>query len=372
MDQKAHLLARRYSEDPGQMAMARRQARRSDFFSLVLTVVGGFLVHVSLCLPYTFGNLETYMVSYMKHQDTYSERYSSDIQWVLGLFFVAKVMGMLAAGWLHDGVGARTCTMTGCALSSVGLFLTSVSLSRNVWAVALTLGMLSGAGTGLAYASPMAMVAKLWPARAGLNSGIITAGYGIGAVIYNEAATAYVNPHNAAVTTFSDDGSKYFTDPVVLQRTPRMFIILGCITLAFQCVGCAALFGGFKMAKSVGLPKQPEITVHIPLGSRQGGKDTLRTCNMFDRVQDLDPSAMLGTRQFLLIWLTFCLSTTGTCIALAEYKNFGQRFIKDDHFLAHVGTLSNLVGQYFGQPGGSWLTSPLSKQHALPCAPCPA
>lgn len=55
MDQKAHLLARRYSEDPGQMAMARRQARRSDFFSLVLTVVGGFLVHVSLCLPYTFG-----------------------------------------------------------------------------------------------------------------------------------------------------------------------------------------------------------------------------------------------------------------------------------------------------------------------------
>lgn len=73
-------------------------------------------------VSYTFtalltGNLETYMVSYMKHQDTYTERYSSDIQWVLGLFFVAKVMGMLAAGWLHDGVGARTCTMTGCALS---------------------------------------------------------------------------------------------------------------------------------------------------------------------------------------------------------------------------------------------------------------
>lgn len=46
-------------------------------------------------------------------------------------------------------------------MCSVGLFLTSVSLSRNVWAVALTLGMLSGAGTGLAYASPMAMVAKV-------------------------------------------------------------------------------------------------------------------------------------------------------------------------------------------------------------------
>nr|KAG5712017.1 hypothetical protein BaRGS_020743 [Batillaria attramentaria] len=79
------------------------------------------------------GNLETYMVSHMKSRDLYSEKYSADVQWVLGLFFVAKVMGL-------------TC-------------------------------------------------------------GIITAGYGVGAVIYNEAATTYVNPDNMAATS-ANDGNK--------------------------------------------------------------------------------------------------------------------------------------------------------------------
>lgn len=345
MDQTMRLLERRESEG-GALALSSRSARRPDIPSVILTVVGGFLVHISLSLPYAFGNLETYMVSHMKNHDTYSEKYSADVQWVLGLFFVAKVMGMLAAGWLHDSTGPGGCTLIGCLLNSAGLFLTSLSLTRNVWAVAVTLGMLSGAGTGLAYASPMAMVAKLWPERSGLTCGIITAGYGVGAVVYNEAATTYVNPDNTAAIR-AEDGNRYFTDPDVLSRTPRMFLVLGCVSLAFQCLGCAALYSGCKIAKSMGLPKQKEVTVHIPLGPswlNPNPTEIKSTSSMFDRTRDLDPGAMLRTRQFLLLWLAFCLTTIGTCIALAEYKNFGQTFIRDDHYLAHVATFSSLLG----------------------------
>ncbi|KAK7504438.1 hypothetical protein BaRGS_00004304, partial [Batillaria attramentaria] len=212
MDQTIRLLERRESEGGALETSMTRSTRKPDISSVMLTVAGGFLVHISLCLPYAF----------------------------------AKVMGMLAAGWLHDSAGPRTCTLIGCVMNSTGLFLTYLSLTRNVWAVALTLGMLSGGGTGLAYASPMAMVARLWPERSGLTCGIITAGYGVGAVIYNEAATTYVNPDNMAATS-ANDGNKYFTDPDVLSRTPRMFLVLGCVSLAFQCLGCAALFSGFKV-----------------------------------------------------------------------------------------------------------------------------
>ncbi|KAK7504437.1 hypothetical protein BaRGS_00004303, partial [Batillaria attramentaria] len=72
--------------------------------------------------------------------------------------------------------------------------------------------------------------------------------------------------------------------------------------------------------------------------------ETKSSSSMFNRARDLDPGGMLRTRQFVLLWLAFCLTTTGTCIALAEYKNFGQTFIRDDHYLAHVATLSSLLG----------------------------
>ena len=55
-------------------------------------------------------------------------------------------------------------------------------------------------------------------------NGIIVGGFGLGAFIFNQIQTAYLNPGNAEL----DDGH-YFKDEKILQRVPSLFLLLGSI-----------------------------------------------------------------------------------------------------------------------------------------------
>ena len=55
-------------------------------------------------------------------------------------------------------------------------------------------------------------------------NGIIVGGFGLGAFIFNQIQTAYLNPNNSEL----DDG-QYFKDEKILQRVPSVFLLLGSI-----------------------------------------------------------------------------------------------------------------------------------------------
>ena len=55
-------------------------------------------------------------------------------------------------------------------------------------------------------------------------NGIIVGGFGLGAFIFNQIQTAYLNPGNSEL----DDGH-YFKDEKILQRVPSLFLLLGSI-----------------------------------------------------------------------------------------------------------------------------------------------
>ena len=54
-------------------------------------------------------------------------------------------------------------------------------------------------------------------------------GFGLGAFIFNQIQTAYLNPSNHKL----DDG-KYFTDEKILNRVPSLFLLLGCLYAIIQ------------------------------------------------------------------------------------------------------------------------------------------
>lgn len=54
-------------------------------------------------------------------------------------------------------------------------------------------------------------------------------GFGLGAFIFNQIQTAYLNPLNHKL----DDGT-YFTDEKILNRVPSLFLLLGSIYAVIQ------------------------------------------------------------------------------------------------------------------------------------------
>jgi OFA family oxalate/formate antiporter-like MFS transporter len=73
----------------------------------------------------------------------------------------------------------------------------------------------------------------MYPFFQGLVNGIIVGGFGLGAFIFNQIQTAYLNPSNAEL----DDG-QYFKDERILQRVPSVFLLLGSIYGIIQVFTC--------------------------------------------------------------------------------------------------------------------------------------
>ena len=55
---------------------------------------------------------------------------------------------------------------------------------------------------------------------------------------------------------------------------------------------------------------------------------------------NIEPSQVIRTHEFWILWLTFVLNTQAVGYINSMYKAFGQTFIQDDHFLAVVGAFA--------------------------------
>lgn len=104
-------------------------------------------------------------------------------------------------------------------------------LQYSVVATAITYGTLFGLGTALAYTPPLGVAMRWFPKSKGLVNGIIVGGFGLGAFIFNQIQTAYLNPVNKEL----DDG-KYFNDDKILNRVPSVFLMLGSIYAIVQVI----------------------------------------------------------------------------------------------------------------------------------------
>ena len=109
-----------------------------------------------------------------------------------------------------------------CQLLS--LFVIDFVLQYSVVATAITYGTMFGLGTALAYTPPLGVAMRWFPKSKGLVNGIIVGGFGLGAFIFNQIQTAYLNPINKEL----DDGN-YFLDDTILNRVPSVFLMLGSV-----------------------------------------------------------------------------------------------------------------------------------------------
>ena len=145
-------------------------------------------------------------------------------------------------GGLARRMGPKYAIATGSAIYSGGYLLTYLTVQYHFSGAIFSLS-LHGLAFCFVYATTI-RTAQAWfpPARKGLVTSIVVSGYGFGSSLWAPIQTELVNHENLKAGSDMDrcghedtenktctDTEKYFTDPMVLDRVPFMFLILGII-----------------------------------------------------------------------------------------------------------------------------------------------
>ena len=93
----------------------------------VLSLIGGFCLHLTLGTLYCFGNLNTYMTSYLRKYVHPGIEYS-DMIWIPCLATISQGTFMTYSGHLEELIGIRWTIITGATIMSAGVLLTSISI----------------------------------------------------------------------------------------------------------------------------------------------------------------------------------------------------------------------------------------------------
>ncbi len=104
---------------------------------------------------------------------------------VSGVFSIAICFLGLAAAWGGMNLSKfspRRLAISGGALFGTGVMLSAVMLHlHSLTGLYLTFGIIGGTGLGLGYVTPVATVAKWFPDKKGLVTGMVIMGFGLGA-----------------------------------------------------------------------------------------------------------------------------------------------------------------------------------------------
>jgi len=181
-------------------------------------------------------------------------------------------LGMSAAwaGAMLPRLGPRKLALGGSVMFSGGYLVAGLSLHLDlIWLFYLGYGVIGGAGIGLGYVTPVATVAKWFPDRKGLATGIVVMGFGVGALLLSKVLA-----------------------PVLILATkgdlPLLFAWLGIV---FACV---------LIPTSLALGNPPEAGgAAVPAGTAPADRSPA------DADEPDSVAACLRSREFTVMWLVF-------------------------------------------------------------------
>jgi len=289
----------------------------------MFALFGGFLITLSLGSFYSFGNMMTYLTSYMRHHGSPNLTYG-DFIIVQSVWGMTQGFGMPLAGYLIHWIGPRPAIATGCLIFSCGTALTYFTLNTSLPWVAVTYGFVGSFGQCIALIPTMHLGMAWFPKNKGLAMGVVVGGFGGGAFIFNQIQTAYLNPNN-----ISTDG-EYFEDDQLLERVPSLLLLLASIYLCLELIGWV-------------LMTEPVTAKREQVSKKDDKEDNASVQEiMADEEEFVRPKEALMRREFYMLWVSrFCANMITLSVA-GFYKAFGQSFISDDHFLSLVGAVSSI------------------------------
>jgi OFA family oxalate/formate antiporter-like MFS transporter len=240
----------------------------------------------------------------------------------IGVIFVGSLVG----GRVQDRIGPRPVVLAGGLLYSVGVALASlVERGDQLWLLVATYGVLGGIGLGLAYIVPIAMLAKWFPDKRGLITGIAVGGFGAGALVTAPLAQVLIGANEGDVA--------------------QSFLPLGLMYLAMTVVG--GLFF-----------RNPPADYTVP-GEATGAASEQ------DGAHTYSLSAALRTPQWYLLTLILTLNVTAGIALISQASPALQEVTGIDAAVAAglVGTLAIFNGA--GRVLWAWLSDHIGRMRVF-------
>ncbi|HRF41058.1 MAG TPA: MFS transporter, partial [Saprospiraceae bacterium] len=144
--------------------------------------------------------------------------------WIFSAGLTTFAAVMVLAGKRLPSVGPRKLTVYGGLLLGLGYVLGGF-FGSSFWGQFLTIGVMAGAGIGMAYVVPIAVGVKWFPDKKGLITGLAVAGFGFGATIWVKLAGSWFG------------GLLNYLQIGELPNVQSVFLLYGIIFAAFVLIG---------------------------------------------------------------------------------------------------------------------------------------
>ncbi len=280
-----------------------------------ILVATGLLINVCLGSIYAFS-------IFRKPLESLWGITSSQSGYPFMVFLTVFALTMPIAGNLMAKWGPRQTAVLGGLLVGGGWM--AASLSADITTLTLLYGVIGGAGAGIVYGCPIAVVAKWFPQKSGLPIGLTVMGFGVSALAVAPLLKAMIdNPGIGILHTFLYSG----------------MVFLALITL---------------LAQFLSFP---------PANWQPTGTNTEMVTVIATPASSLSRQEMLKTRHFYALWTTYTIGCLAGLMAIGIASPVGTEVAKLDADMATLAVSLFAIFNGLGRPLFGAITDRLGPRH---------
>ncbi len=240
-----------------------------------LVVVGAILIQLALGAIYAW--------SVFTPSLTNEGWTKADTQWVFAIGLASFAIFMVLAGKKLSSWGPQKLAWLGGLILGLGYLLAGIFGGTSFWLLIILIGLIGGAGIGLAYVVPIAVGMRWFPDKKGMITGLAVAGFGFGAMLWVKLAGSW----------------GHLIESMGLSNT---FMVYG---IAFAAM---VIIGGLWMR-------------FPPAGWKPKGYEAKQaTAGANNDDKEFSSNEMLRKPQFYLIFLTFVFSAGAGLMSIGLMK----------------------------------------------------
>jgi MFS family permease len=216
---------------------------------------------------------------------------ASETAWIFSAGLATFAIVMVMAGRILPKSGPRPLAIAGGLLLGAGFVLGGL-FGDSLWVQLMCIGLIAGAGIGLAYVVPIAVCVKWFPDKKGLITGLAVAGFGFGATIWVKLAGSWFG------------GLLNTTNVFGLPGVQSVFVIYGIVFFVLVLLGST-------------------VMVNPPEDYQPAGWTPPDADNGHEGGVEFGARDMLRTPQFYMLWSCFMFAGIAGLMVIYCIKLFG-------------------------------------------------
>jgi OFA family oxalate/formate antiporter-like MFS transporter len=272
--------------------------KESKVMNRWIIVIGAILIQLALGAIYAWSAFTTPLQGTVTIVSEFAFT-KTQTQAIFSAGLATFALFTIIGGRLSKKYGPRKIALLGGLVLGMGYIIGSF-FGANFPIKLITIGILGGAGIGLAYVVPIAVGVKWFPDKKGLVSGLAVAGFGFGALIWILMANPpSILGFNGLIT--AQNGI------YTLSSVDMCFRVYGILFLILVVLGSL-------------------VMVNPPAGWKPKGWKPLEESASRKKkfITDLEPKKMLKTRQFYLLWMMFFIGALAGLMVIGNIQNFAK------------------------------------------------